>query len=684
LILGRCPTCDGDVLPTVSGELCGACLLTAAVSDERRFVGDYELFQKLGEGGMAEVYLAKHVGSDEVVALKLAKAAVIAGAGGLAWFLQQARTEASLHHPNIVRVLAAGTHAGQPFLVMPLMDEGTLADEHNTVRFARPDLRLKLVLKIARAVQFAHERGVLHCDLKHENILFDSALEPHVSDFGLARTLDGTKAAADSRIRGGSRGWMAPEQVRGEALTTASDVFALGVMLHWITAREFPFGNGEAFEARVLDETPPPPSRWTPELDWGLLAIAHRALQKAPEQRYESAAALADDLERLQQGQCIRGWHVPPWGRAFHFARSRPGLRNAILLLLPCFALIALLVSRSQSEELRRAVLEMNAYAASGQAAAVLYQLREYADAIERAAEDPGVKALVRTAPPTAPNDKPCAVHTALEDSAPLRFHATRFSTMVALNADGCARARISEEPPSPDYIQRSFDWRDYFGGARGDAVRGSRRAHVREAYRSSVSQLMKFAVSAPLFEADQWIGVITGSITAASTLEMPRTTRSANSAQTTVLLGPLEPERGDLPGQSIRQFTFLVHPLLGRGEKRTLDRELGVSLEHAFKTAESRGRGQFELETVPPIQRADYVDPLLGDRWLAAFAPVGGTGYVVLVQTRDAVATQPNNLLTRVAWALTFISAATWFTWGAFFLWRLRLDRRGRAARPA
>jgi serine/threonine-protein kinase len=686
-MLGRCQTCDGDILPTVAGHLCGSCLLTAAIDAERRFVGDYELFQKLGEGGMAEVYLAKHVASDEMVALKLAKASVVASAGGLAWFLQQARREASLQHPNIVRVLASGTHAGQPFLVMPLMDEGTLADEHNRVRFARADLRLKLVLKIARAVQFAHERGVLHCDLKHENILFDSALEPHVSDFGLARTLDGSGTAADSTISGGSPGWMPPEQVRGEALTTASDVFALGVMLYWLTTGEFPFGNREDFEARVLGETLAAPSRWTPALDWGLRAIAHRALQKAPEQRYESAAALADDLERLQQGECLRGWRVPAWGRAFYFAQSRPGLRNAILLLLPCFALIALLVSRSQSEELRRAVLEMNAYAASGQAAAVLYQLREYADAIERAAQDPDVKALVGGARAgalpagAALNDNPCA-HNALEDPAPLRHHAKRFSTIVALNSHGCARARIAEEPPPPDYAQRSFDWRDYFGGARADAVRGSRRAHVREAYSSSVSQMMKFAVSAPLFEAGQWVGVVTGSITVASTLEIPRTTRSTTSAQTTVLLGPLEPERAELSGQSARQFTFLAHPSLERGEKRTLDRELGADLEHAFKTAESRG--QFELETVPPLQRADYVDPLLGDRWLAAFAPVGGTGYVVLVQTREAAATRPNELLTRLALGLTFISGAIWSAWGAFYLWRRRLDRHARAVLPA
>ncbi|HYJ11378.1 MAG TPA: protein kinase [Polyangiaceae bacterium] len=652
------------------------------VDRERTFIGDYERFQWLGEGAMGAVYLARHLASDEIVALKVAKKEIVGSPAALALFRQQGKTESALHHPNILHVQGAGTHEGHPFLVMPLMEGGSLAEPDNAARFAPPRARLKLVLTIARAVQFAHERGVLHCDLKHDNILFDGNWEPRVADFGMARTIGAAQALDRSAVRGGTPGWMSPEQLTDEALTTASDVFALGVMLHWLRTSELPFGSGADFPARLASEPAPAVGPWSPDLEWGLSAVTHRALQREPKHRYDSAAALAEDLDRVQNQRPIHGWKVPLWGRAWYWTARHPGARNAIFLLLPCFALVALLVSRAQREELRRTVLDVNAYAASGQAATVLYQMRQYADLVDQAAELPRIKALVLAPRRTdgtqqagSTPENPCAQQTELADPAPLDPYRRHFSAMLLLDRDGCARARASNDVEGLQFIQHHFALRDYFTGAQADAYLRLKRSHVRMAYRSSISKRMRFAVSAPLFEKDRWIGVLSGGITAASTLELPRMRRSENDSRLTALVGPFEGEGGAGIRSRVREFAFLAHPKLEVGQKVVLNPRWAEELGRAF-----RGPGaavqQFDLGTALPLQTSDYVDPLLGDRWLAAFAPVGGTGFVVVVQTRDAVATRPSNGLTQLAGALAGASSVLLLTWAAFFAWRWRRER--------
>jgi len=166
---------------------------------------------------------------------------------------------------------------------------------------------------------------------------------------------------------------------------------------------------------------------------------------------------------------------------------------------------------------------------------------------------------------------------------------------------------------------------------------------------------------------------VVTGSITVTSALELPRTRRITSSEQMTALIGPFE--GGDPPSadRNLPQFTFLAHPKLKRGEKVSLEPALATQLDRAFPASSQ----QFELATAPPHQRADYVDPLLGGRWLAAFAPVGATGYVVLVQTRDTVATRPIKVLWQLAVGLAVAWGASLLAWAVFSIWRVRRARK-------
>jgi hypothetical protein len=679
----QCGACQAVLVATQWGELCAACALLAGIGADRELIGDYERFHLLGEGSMGAVYLAKHVGSDDVVALKLAKPELLERPGGLALFRKQAKTESALQHPHILHVQGVGSHEGRPFMVMPLMEGGTLSEAENVARFESPSARLQLLLTLARAVQFAHARGVLHCDLKPDNILFDAEGEPKVCDFGMARQLGEAGVSASEGVQGGTRGWMSPEQVRGEALTTASDVFALGALAYWLETGALPFGEGEDFDARVLNGPVPALRSWTPEMAWGLHAIARRAMHRNAEERYDSAAALVADLQRLEARRPVRAARIPFWGRAWYWALRHTGARNALFVLLPAFAVLTLSMAATQRAELRHAVLDMNAYAASGQAAAVLYQLKEYAELIEQAAADPAVQALthgprrVGTAPSQTAEANPCQLQTALEDSAAMASYAGKFSTLFVLDSDGCSRGRISEEPTPPDYVRTAYDWHDYFSGASADAVRPERSTYVRAAYRSSISQLIKFAVSAPLFEDGKWVGVITGSKIAASTLDLPRTQRSDTSDQMSVLIGPFEGERVYQHEPKVQSgFTFLAHPRLTRGRKVMLEPALSAQLSQAFH-APANAR-QLELVTAPPVQRVDYVDPLLGGQWLAAFAPVGATGYVVIVQTRDAVAIRPSNGLARIAVTLAGSSTAVLLLYACFWLWRRNRERAG------
>jgi serine/threonine protein kinase len=167
MTLAHCSTC-GATTTTAVGELCGRCLFRSCVSTERKLVGEFELFHELGEGGSGVVHLAEHVTTGELVALKIAKQELLDRPGLLALFRQQAKVESSLQHPNIVHVRGVGTHEGLPYLVMPLLEGGTLADEDNVRLHAGSEARLRLMLTIGRAVQYAHERGILHCDLKHD------------------------------------------------------------------------------------------------------------------------------------------------------------------------------------------------------------------------------------------------------------------------------------------------------------------------------------------------------------------------------------------------------------------------------------------------------------------------------------------------------------------------------------
>jgi len=271
----------------------------AAIDLPRRF-GDFELLSELGRGGMGIVYRARQLSLDRIVALKMILGGRLAPAADLARFRAESRSVAQLNHPQIVPVYEVGEEAGQPYFTMKYVDGTTLA--RRLAEGPMPAREAAAILApVARAIHYAHEQGVLHRDLKPSNILLDVDGGPHVSDFGLAKRVEGNDPLTLTGAILGTPCYMAPEQAAGTRgkLGPASDVYSLGTMLYQMLTGRPPFQAASPVDTvlLVLEQDPLPPRLLNPRADRELEMISLKCLQKPPDLRYPSAAALADDLE---------------------------------------------------------------------------------------------------------------------------------------------------------------------------------------------------------------------------------------------------------------------------------------------------------------------------------------------------------------------------------------------------
>jgi serine/threonine protein kinase len=624
----------GRPLANASDAVCDACLFRAALGDERgEIVGEYELLQELAEGGTARVFLAKHLEQDELVALKLAKPEILVSDQAKAAFRAGIKIQGGLHHARIVRVMQSGTHEGQPFFVMQLLEGGTLQDEPNPAASRRPQAALGLMIKIARAVQFAHERGVQHCDLKPANILLDGSGEPFVSDFGLARVVARSGALRKAAFHGGTFGWMAPEQLTEQPLTMAADVFSLGAMLYWLLTGQPPFGDGSDYPRRVSDDPLVSASKLVPDLRSDVDAICRRALRKAPEQRYRSAAELADDLERARNGEPIEEerhrlrLRLVKWVRR-HKLMAGVGIQLAMLFVYLPFMPLSVL------REVKSTVKQQNAFSAVAQAGAVMNELRAFALRVEAMAREPAVLSLL-----DHPDvDGPAAV---------LGAHANALDFAFVFALDGTMRAAW----PSmrPDLVRTKFAFRDYFQGQQRLASQGRNDVYVSRAFRSYVDNELSLGFAAPLFDAQgRHVGAVVGTTKTRATFGAVQMNCSGNGSCMTALLGPRDRDRPDsaLPDA----LSVLAEPGLGRGEEKRVASGLRQQI-CAHLGCVPLPHDQFRLmPKIQPLLIEDYVDSVSHTRSIAALAPVGGTGLVVLVATpNDAVDALSQRIIARL-----------------------------------
>lgn len=311
-------------------------------------IGDYELLGEIARGGMGIVYRARQKSLNRLVAVKLILVGQWASQSQLQRFKAEAAVSARLDHPNIVPIYEIGESNGQHFFSMKLIEGENLGQRISDGGRLSARESAGMVARIARAVHYAHQRGILHRDLKPTNILLDAQGEPHLTDFGLAKMFETETSASVSAALLGTPAYMAPEQGggKGAQITTAADIYSLGVVLYELLTGGCPFTGCSPME--VLDAArqrePESPCRRNPSVPHDLDSICLKCLRKEPARRYGSAEALADDLERWLTGKPIHARHVFPLERAWLWARRKPvvaGLSAALSVVVVATAVLA-------------------------------------------------------------------------------------------------------------------------------------------------------------------------------------------------------------------------------------------------------------------------------------------------------------------------------------------------------
>lgn len=335
-------------------------------------VGEYDILGKIGHGGMGLVLKARQRGLKRVVALKMIKVGQLAEETEIARFLVEARAAAHLKHPNIVAVYDVGEHAGSPFFSMEYV-EGQSLHKLISERPLQPQRAAVIIQKLALAVNYAHEAGILHRDLKPQNILLDKYEEPKITDFGLASSAQENSQLTATGTVLGTPSYMPPEQARGrhEEMGNWSDIYSLGATLYEALVGRPPFSAatlGETLQ-QVMSVDPVSPRTLNPAIPRDIETICLKCLEKSPARRYQTGQELADELQRFLEDRPILASPTSRTEKFVRWCRRNPVIAGAIAAVSAAavVAIVSLWVGRNQALEGERRATEGERRATEGE-----------------------------------------------------------------------------------------------------------------------------------------------------------------------------------------------------------------------------------------------------------------------------------------------------------------------------
>ena len=288
--------------------------------------GAYELLEEIGRGGMGVVYKARQRDLDRTVAIKMILAGHLASPEHVRRFQAEAKAAAGLRHPNVVDIHEVGQLHGQHYFAMDYIDGESLA-ERVAQRPVGMSESVRMMAQVARAVAHLHNHQIVHRDLKPSNILLDSDEQPYVTDFGLAKMFANSDETASGAILG-TASYMSPEQAAGRSADVGppSDVYSLGCILYELLTGRPPFAEANPLDTlmQVLTREPTLPRQLNRKIPRSLELICLKCLSKSPDDRYQSADGLANDLERFLKGETLSARPPHPAQRAWNWARREP------------------------------------------------------------------------------------------------------------------------------------------------------------------------------------------------------------------------------------------------------------------------------------------------------------------------------------------------------------------------
>lgn len=355
--------------------------------DHIRYIGEYEILEEIARGGMGIVFKARQAQLGRIVALKMILAGKLADDADVERFRREAKAAAQLKHPNIVPVHEIGEHEGRHYFTMDFIEGQSLA-EIIREEILSPRDASDLLLKVARALHFAHKQGTIHRDLKPANILISAENTPHVTDFGLAKMVESVAAESETELTAtgqilGTPSYMSPEQASGNqgVVGPASDIHSLGAILYATLVGRAPFAADSPIDTlmQVMKKEPVTIRDLNPSVPRDLETICLKCLSKEPQKRYTTAAEFADDLSRFLEDRPVKARPVGPAQRLIRWSKRNRAVASLIALsaaLLVSGTFVSLYFAVQAS---RRAQAEAQAHAVAENALENEQRAREVA-----------------------------------------------------------------------------------------------------------------------------------------------------------------------------------------------------------------------------------------------------------------------------------------------------------------